>query len=140
MSELTIVENEFITVKYLDDKKIIYHTVHKPIPDQELKDALNAGTDALIKFGACKWLSDDRKNGPVSAEIAAWGRKDWNLRTIKGGWKYWANVVPEAVAAAGTLTPIIDSLFELGLRMVLFTSLEAAFEWLENIKTKPSSL
>jgi hypothetical protein len=133
MAEVIIVDNEFITVRYLDDKRIIYHTVHKPIPDQELKDAVNAGTDALIEFGACKWLSDDRLNGPVSPEIAEWGRQDWNPRTIAGGWKYWANVVPKELASAGALTPIIEALFELGLRMMVFSELEPAFQWLDGM-------
>lgn len=131
MSEVVIVDNEFITVKYLADKGIIYHTVHKPVPDQQLKDALNAGTEALAKYKACKWLSDDRRNGPVSPEIAAWGRDDWNPRTIAVGWKYWANIVPEQVASAGTLTPIIEALFGLGLRMMVFTDLEEALQWLD---------
>jgi hypothetical protein len=134
MSEVIIVANEFVTVRYLDDKKIIYHTIHKPIPDQQLKNAVNAGTDALRKYGACKWLSDDRKNGPVSPEIAEWGRKDWNPRTIAAGWKYWANVVPEEVASAGTLSPVIEDLFNLGLRMMVFTDLEEAFQWLDRME------
>ena len=131
MSEIILVDNEFITVKYLDDKRIIYHTVHKPLPDQVLKDAVNAGTEALAKHRVCKWLSDDRKNGPVSPEITEWGRNDWNPRTINLGWKYWANVVPEEVASAGALAPIMEDLFKLGLRLMVFTDVESAIEWLD---------
>lgn len=134
MSEVIIVDNEFITVRYLDDQRIIYHTVHKPLTDQVLKDAVNAGTDALREYGACKWLSDDRKNGPVSPEIVEWGREDWNPRTIAAGWKYWANVVPEELASAGTLAPIIGDLSKLGLRMEVFTDLEEAFQWLDRME------
>lgn len=134
MSEIVLVENKYITVKYLDDKKIIYHTVHEPIPDQPLKDALNAGTDALKEFGVCKWLSDDRRNGEVSEEIVRWGNESWNPRTIAAGWKYWANVVPEEVVAAGALAPIIDNLFKMGLRMMVFTDLESAFKWLDRFE------
>ena len=134
MDGIVLVENEYLTLKYLTEKKIIHHTIHKPIPDQQLKDAVNAGTDALRKYGACKWLSDDRKNGPVSAEIAEWGRKDWNPRTIAAGWKYWANVVPEEVASAGALSPIIEDLYGLGLRMMVFSNLEDAFQWLDGME------
>lgn len=133
MSEIIIADNEFITVKYLDDKGIIYHVVHKPLPDQVLKDAVNAGTEALAKYGVCKWLSDDRKNGPVSPEIAQWGREDWNPRTIAVGWKYWANVVPEEVASAGALAPIMEDLYRLGLRLMVFTDIESALEWLNSL-------
>ena len=134
MSPITIVDNDYITVQYLPDKKFIFHTVHKPIADQPLKDALNAGTDALIKYKATKWLSDDRKNGPLSQEILDWGNNDWDPRTIAGGWKYWANVVPVEVASAGTLAPVMEALYELGLRMMVFTDVDKAIEWLDSMK------
>ncbi len=134
MSPIVIVENEYITVQYLPDKKIIYHTVHKPVNDQLFKDALNAGTDALEKYRACKWLSDDRKNGPLSPEMLEWGRNTWDVRTIAAGWKYWANVVPEAVASAGSLMPVVEALYQLGLRMMVFTDPEKAFAWLDSFE------
>lgn len=134
MSPIIIVENEYITVQYLPDKKIIYHTIHKPIDGQPLKDALNAGTDALEEYRACKWLSDDRKNGPLSPEMMEWGRNTWDIRTIAAGWKYWADVVPEAIANAGTMVPVVDALYELGLRMMVFTDLEKAFAWLDRFE------
>ncbi|MBN1681489.1 MAG: hypothetical protein JW966_14505 [Anaerolineae bacterium] len=133
MSEIIIFDNEFITIRYLEDKKIIYHTIHKPLPDQVLKEALDAGTEALKKYGACKWLSDDRNLGPLSPEFMEYSRTDWQPRTIAVGWKYWANVVPEELVAAGSLTPVMENLYELGLRMMVFTDLEEAFRWLERM-------
>ena len=64
MSRITIASNEYITLEYISDKEIIFHTVHKPIGEEQvslLKTVLNAGTDALGKYGLSKWLSDDRK-------------------------------------------------------------------------------
>ena len=133
MSRITLVENDYITLEYLTDKKVIYHTIHKPIGSPELRSALNIGTEALKKYGACKWLSDDRKNGPLAREDAEWGFVDWNPRTIKAGWKYWANVVPTDVVSAGTLTPVIESLYGMGLRMMVFDNLEEAMEWLDSL-------
>jgi hypothetical protein len=133
MSRITLVENEYITLEYLTDKKIIYHTIHKPIGSQALRAALNTGTEALKKYGACKWLSDDRKNGPLAREDAEWGFNDWNPRTIAAGWKYWANVVPTDVASAGTLTPTMNALYDMGLRMMVFDNLEEAMEWLDSL-------
>jgi hypothetical protein len=134
MSQVAIVDNEYITVEYVPDKRMIYHTIHKPAGGQLFRDALNAGTEALRENGACKWLSDDRKNGPLSREDAEWGFNDWNRRTIEAGWKYWALVVPPAVVAAGSLIPTMQALFELGLRMMVFTELEAASEWLDGLE------
>ena len=89
----------------MTDNKIVHHTIHAPVGGQTLRDALESGTAALAKYGACKWLSDDRKNGPLPEEEREWGFVDWNRRTMDAGWKYWALVVPQAVADAGTLSP-----------------------------------
>ncbi|HEX3050923.1 MAG TPA: hypothetical protein VHP83_09735 [Aggregatilineaceae bacterium] len=132
MGRTVLLTNEYITVEYLEDKKIISHVVHKPVAGQMLLDALNTGTDALVKYGVCKWLSDDRLNGPVSEDEQAF--LEWNQRTIKCGWKYWALVVPQKVADAGTLMPSMESLFKLGLRMMVFTSVEKAIEWLDQME------
>ncbi len=131
MSPITIVDNEYITVEYLPDEKIIHHTIHKPVGGQPFRDALNAGTETLAKHGASKWLSDDRKNGPLSPEDVEWGFNDWNKRTIDLGWKYWAMVVPETAIAAGSLIPTIHALADLGLRVRVFGDLDEATEWLK---------
>lgn len=133
MPPVTIVENEFITLQYLPDKKTIYHVVHKPIADTLFKEALDKGTVALAANKACKWLSDDRLNGPLTREQQDWAFNDWNPRTIKVGWKYWALVVPQAVVDAGTLMPVIESLFGMGLRVAVFSSLREATDWLDSM-------
>ncbi len=134
MEPVIVFENEYITVRYLPDKRLIYHTIHKPIDGQPLKDALNAGTDALAQYKVCKWLSDDRKNGPLSQEVLDWGLHDWDPRTIAAGWKYWAEVVPEALADAGTMLPLIQILFAMGLRMMVFTDVDKAMQWLDSLE------
>lgn len=133
MTELIIVDNEYITVKYIPEKNLIYHAIHKPFSGQPFRDAINAGTAALAKHGAHKWLSDDRKNGPLSDEDKEWGFHDWNPRAIKAGWKYWAMVVPEDVVAAGSLAPTIEDLYRLGLRVMVFSSVERALDWLDRM-------
>lgn len=134
MQPIIVLENEYITVQYLPDKKFISHVVHKPIPHLPLKDALNAGTEALIKYNACKWLSDDRLNGPLAPESVEFGFKEWGPRTIKAGWKYWADVVPQQLVAAGALAPVMQAYFEMGLRMQVFSDVQAATEWLDGLK------
>jgi hypothetical protein len=134
VTPLTIVDTAYITIQYLPDKKMIYHVMHKPVSGQPLRDALMEGTEALRQYGVTKWLSDDRKGGPLPPEDAEWGFNVWNRRTVEMGWKYWALVVPEAIEAAGSMMPVIDSLYQLGLRMRVFTKLEDAFAWLDSVE------
>jgi hypothetical protein len=133
MSEIIVLDNEYITLRYLPDKKMLYHTVHKPISGQPQRDALSVGFDALQKYGISKWLSDDRNNGPVSEEDMAWATANLR-RPIEAGWKYWALVVPQMVVAAGAMIPTIQTLYNFGLRMEVFSKLEEAFEWLDHLE------
>lgn len=136
MPNISVFNSEYITVEYLPDKQMIYHVVHKPVAEnlKIFQAALDAGTKALQQYRVAKWLSDDRKNGPLPPEQYEWLESTkWSLRTIQFGWKYWANVVPENLVAAGTLTPLIDELYQHGLRMNVFASMEAAQKWLDEM-------
>ena len=135
MTKITLADNAYITMECIPEKKMIRHVIHKPIERRLdlLQDALNAGTDALIQHQCNKWLSDDRKNGPLPEEQIEWATGDWSPRTIQAGWKYWANVVPEELVAAGALTPLIEDLHQYGLKMRVFTAVEAAEAWLESV-------
>jgi len=134
MPIITLVDNEYITLEYWADKKIIRHTIHQPIDAEHLKAAMNAGTEALARYGACKWLSDDRKNGPLSPDLEAWGTNDWIPRTIAAGWKYWANITPKQLIAARTMNPVIAYLFEAGLHLRLFDDVQEAIRWLDGAR------
>lgn len=136
MTKVSLFHTDYITVEYWPDNKLIYHSVHKPMSGQleMFKEALNAGTAALEKYKVHKWLSDDRNNDALTQEGNEWSITDWQPRTMKAGWKYWALVVPQSLAAAGTLAPVVEQLFELGLRMMVFTTVEDAVAWLDKIE------
>ena len=130
----TILDTEAITMIYHPDTKIIHHTIHQPISGEALRDALNQGAEFLKEHNVTKWLSDDRKNGPLDGEDIKWGLDDWNQRMMESGWKYWANIVPEEAKAASSLTPLMDDLHEHGLWMMVFTNIDDAFHWLNTMK------
>jgi hypothetical protein len=132
MSNTEIYKNDFILMEYVPEKGMIQHVIHKPIADQMFREALDAGTETLKKQGATKWLSDDRKNGPLSDEFLEWSSTDWQPRTIAAGWKYWAVIVPGEVVSAGTLTPVINALYEHGLTMMVFDDFDKALNWLDS--------
>lgn len=136
MSNIVIYDSEYITIEYWPEKKFIFHTIHQPMSAhlETFKAALNAGTEALERYKVSKWLSDDRKNDALTEEGGRWSFTDWQPRTMQAGWKYWASVVPEDLVAAGTLIPVIDQLFERGLRMRVFTNVEEAIKWLDTME------
>jgi len=61
MEKEVVLDNEFITIWYHHDKKIVHHQFHKFTCGKDLQDGLSEGATILEKNGARKWLSDDRK-------------------------------------------------------------------------------
>jgi hypothetical protein len=127
---MIIAENEYVTLRYIEAQNYLYHTVHKPVDETVFMASLDRGVDFMQQHHVQKWLSDDRLNGPFSEVFSQWAINDWIPRSIQAGWKYWANVVPVEINAAGTLGPFIEVLYDMGLRMMVFSKLEEAQAWI----------
>ncbi|MDX1992171.1 MAG: STAS/SEC14 domain-containing protein [bacterium] len=130
MSEQIILDNEWVTVRFHTKDKIIHHTFHQHFEGDMLRRALNAGTEALKKNGATKWLSDDRNYGELSHDDVMFGLQDWGPRTAAAGWKFWALVVPESMAGRASMQAVVQAYWEMGVRVAIFTNVEDARAWL----------
>ncbi len=133
MSEITIIHNEYATLLYHPDTKIVHHTFHKPIGGDKFRDVLNMGAKTLQEHQAAKWLSDDRENTALSPEDTEWSKTNWFPRSINAGWKYWALVVPQDNLARMNLKEFVDSYYEQGLRIMVFSEPQEAMEWLVSV-------
>lgn len=129
--EKLVLENEWGIIRYVEDGNYIHHTIYQDVNLQDVRDFLETGLEALIEYGANKWLSDDRKNGPVNPEDVIWSNTVWGPRAAANGWKYWALVVPEAVAGRATMIDVVDAYFHMGVRVQTFSDLELAKAWLK---------
>ena len=94
---------------------------------------MNNGADTLKKYGATKWLSDDRENMALTPEDSQWATTNWFPRSVKEGWKTWALVVPTDTMAKLNMKEFVDQYFEQGLRIMVFTDPEEALQWLGTI-------
>lgn len=133
MSAITILDNEYATLVYHEDKKIVHHTFHKPISGPEFRTVLDLGTELLYQHGAHKWLSDDRGNAALPQEDTEWSINNWFPRTKSAGWKIWALVVPPDLMACMNLKEFVDTYYEQGLRTMVFTTPEEAMAWLATV-------
>jgi hypothetical protein len=131
MSETTIIDNEYVTLCYYPDKKIVHHKFHKFIHGPAFRDVLNTGVGILKKHGARKWLSDDRNNSALPQEDLKWARTEWFPRTVKAGWKYWALVQPEKIVGQMNMKRVVKDYSEKGVIVQVFLDPEEAMTWLE---------
>ena len=131
MPPMTILDTPQITVLYHPESKIIHHEVHDNVHGQDFRDALMAGVEAMKKYGAKKWLSDDRKLTVFSPDDLAWTRSVWRPEVIKLGWKYWAIVQPERTLARMRIEERAEALPKEGVTTKLFSDPDEAMKWLK---------
>jgi hypothetical protein len=133
MSGMTVLDNDAVTLYYHHDKKMVHHIYKPSIGGERLKDALNTGVDLLRKYGATKWLSDNRAIEAHTQEETEWINSNWLPQAIDAGWKYWALVVPESILARMNMSEFVNSFYDMGVRIMVFNQPEEAMHWLENV-------
>jgi len=132
MKDVTIISNDHAKLVYHPDVKIIHHTL---LGGEGFRDVLNTGVDTIKKYGAVKWLSDDRGISYLPGDLE-WSLTDWLPRAVKAGWKYWALVVPDDLVARVAVSPSVEACHEQGVRVMVFSNLETAMEWLSTADKK----
>ncbi len=131
----TVIDNEFITMWYHPEEKIVHHQFHtKTINGKILRDALNTGAELLKKNHARKWLSDDRSYIIFAHEDLKWGADEWQPKAVSYGWKYWAIVKPLDEIGKMSIEQISYDYKITGLTIEYFDNVDKAFEWLCNCK------
>lgn len=130
MSAITIIDNDFATLWYHPDKKIVHHQFHKFIFGQAFRDVLTRGAEIFEQYGARKWLSDDTNNGALPKDDSEWALGVWQPRVMKAGWKYWAIVMPEKVIGQMNMRRWAKTYSEQGIEVEMFSDPDEAMRWL----------
>jgi len=131
MSVITVLSNEYFDLLFHDDAKIIHHMYKPPMDSAHLQAVLEGGTELMEKYKATKWLSDNRQLVQAFNEEAAdWVNNVWLPRTIKAGWNFWAMVVPESVIGRQDHVQYVESFYNTGIWVTVYTDVESAMEWL----------
>ncbi len=131
MDKVTVVDNDFATLWYYPDKKVVHHQIHKYIYGEKFYEMLLAGTDQLKKNGANKWLSDDRAIPVIRKEDLEWSAKNWIPQTVAAGWKYWAIIEPVQPVGQMVMDSLMKQYSEFGIIARFFKDEETAMEWLD---------
>jgi hypothetical protein len=127
----TIIDTPAVVLRYHRSAKIVHHEIRRFIHGEEFRNMLEKGLEALQKNQACKWLSDDRGNGPLKPADAEWSLNTWSPRAQAAGWKYWAVVLPEKVLGQMNMKRWIEGSAEIGRIAQGFSDPLQAMRWLE---------
>jgi hypothetical protein len=127
-----ILDNEFASLRYYPAKKIVHHEFKQFVHGEQFRNVLEKGLELFRTHGACKCLSDDRRNSAIQPADAEWATSDWATRCIAAGWKYWAVVMPEKVIGQMNMKRWIATYAEKGVTVQAFTDPDEAMKWLED--------
>lgn len=136
MSAKVITENDQMVVYYHPTSKIVHHQMRKFCFGKNFRAGLSAGSEAMKKHRATKWLSDDRLNGVLPRDDEEWARTVWFPQTLAAGWKHWAIVVPKKVLGQMNMQRHAQHFAELGVESRLFSDFDEAMTWLETVDQK----
>lgn len=125
-----VIDNESSLLLYHPRPKIVHHELRTVVQGERFRTILERGLELFIQNGACKWLSDDRGNGPLTPEDSEWAVTSWSPRVTAAGWKYWAVVMPEKVIGQMNMTGWIKMYAQKGVTVAAFTEPEPALKWL----------
>ncbi|HEX3050450.1 MAG TPA: hypothetical protein VHP83_07335 [Aggregatilineaceae bacterium] len=131
MSTIVVLNSEYASLYFHTETKIVHHKLYSLLDSAHLREVLNEGTKLLGKYGAVKWLSDNRDIEAHSPEDTEWINTHWLPAAIDAGWKFWALVVPDDVAARMNMVEFVESFYAMGVRVMVFVEVEDAMRWLE---------
>ena len=129
---MTVIDNDHASLWFHPRKKIVHHQFHQFVHGQYFREPLEKGAELFEKYGAKKWLSDDRGNGALSKEDSDWALGVWQPRVMKAGWKFWAIVMPEKVIGQMNMRQWAKTYSENGIEVQIFSDPDEAMAWLES--------
>jgi hypothetical protein len=131
-SSILILDNESATLWIYPDKRMVHHQFHKFMYGKAFREVLDAGAEAMKKYGANKWLSDDRQNSALPTKDVDWANNDWLPRVRAAGWKHWAIVLPDNILGQLNMQKVAQAPAGRGVATKLFSDPNQAMAWLES--------
>jgi hypothetical protein len=128
---VVLIDTPSAILRYHKRTRIVHHELRQFIYGDAFRAVLDKGLEAFQKYGAKKWLSDDRGNGPLKPADADWALNDWAPRVMAAGWKVWAVVMPEKVLGQMNMKRWIETYAAQGVKVEAFTDPAEAMTWLE---------
>ncbi len=130
MNRETILDNEFFSLWYYPDHKIVHHKLHKYIYGAAFHELLNTGVQIFEEHGCQKWLSDDTSNVMLSPVDRVWGEQNWVPRVIAAGWKYWAIILPKGSLGERSMQETLALHAKMGVETYVCSAVDEGLQWL----------
>ncbi|MCB2213088.1 hypothetical protein KQI52_13320 [bacterium] len=126
-------ESAHTRIEWLEDDKILLKQFNGYVGGREMREAFNAGYEAMRTHNGCKWLSDNRYLKPYQQADVDWINTDWFPRMMDIGWKYWGIVEPVSIMGNLSMRSFINLYRDQGLVLNVFDSIKEGRAWLNSM-------
>lgn len=133
MPQLTILDDEYATLWYHSEDKIVHHKIHKFTYGQIFRQILLKGLEVFRQNSARKWLSDSRLSSVLPIADQEWALNEWYPQVFACGWAYWAVVLPDKVAGQLSMNRFMKAYIDQGLTVCVFDDAQEALHWLQTV-------
>ena len=131
MNKILVVDNSLISVWAYPEKALIHHQMKTYCHGDEFRAGLTRGVEAMERYRATKWLSDDRFHGALPPDDEAWSVGTWFPRAKAAGWKRWGIVKPAKIIGQVFMDRISRMYAEHGIEARTFSDPDEAWKWLD---------
>jgi hypothetical protein len=131
MNKISIVDNSLISVWAYPERKMIHHCMKAFCFGDEFREALTRGLEAMQRYQAIKWLSDDRANHALMPDDSEWGAAVWFPQAKAAGWKHWAVVQPAKILGQVNMARFVKLYADQGINARMFADPDEAMTWLD---------
>jgi hypothetical protein len=126
-----LLENDHLVLWYYPELKIVHHEMIATPASSEFRELLCKGAETLERFGAIKWMSDDRGNTLLRPDDEEWADSEWLPRVLKAGFKFWAIVLPAGAIGKLNMRRLAAQHASRGIVSRIESLPRPAFEWLK---------
>jgi len=126
----TVLESDSVVLWYYPELKIVHHRMISAPASEQFRELLTRGAEVAERYGAPKWLSDDRGNVVLRDFDEKWSDREWLPRMLRAGFKYWAIVLPDAAIGKLNMRRLAADHARRGIVSSAHVTPEAAFKWL----------
>ncbi|MEM9954865.1 MAG: hypothetical protein AAF846_24880 [Chloroflexota bacterium] len=129
-----IVTDENMHLEYLEDSATYLERFKTELELDLMRKALPIARKEIDRHQFTRWITDARAISGMSPETAQWILTEWLPSMQDTTWKYWALVVPEALAGRMQMMQFMQAVSNLGIQIRTFTTMEDAQDWVTDIE------
>jgi hypothetical protein len=133
MNRTSILENDFISIWVVPERKLVHSVMNTYVFGDAYRNALTTISEAMESHQLTKWLADLQAQSAVPPDDLEWTSTHWRPRMMAAGWRHWAIVQPTKIIGQVRMERVSKLWAEQGLNARTFVDPDEALRWIDGL-------